>query len=72
MQIEWKEPPAARNRKWQPIINQLKANPGAWAVMGRMSISTAYTYSKRYGLELRLGDRDKTSAEVFFRAPEVK
>lgn len=71
MVIEWKEPPEARNRKWSPIIAELQAKPGSWAFMGTMSISTAYTYSKRYGVELRLGAKDNTRAEVYFRAPEV-
>lgn len=71
MNIEWKEPPTPTNRKWAPIIAQLKANPGSWALIGTMSISTAYTYSKRYGVELRLGAKDKNRAEVYFRAPEV-
>lgn len=73
MTIEWKEPPAAKNRKWTPIIEELKANSGSWAFMGEMSISTAYTYAKRYGLELRLGEKvSATKAEVYFRASEVK
>lgn len=73
MTIEWKEPPAAKNRKWTPIVDQLKSKPGSWASMGEMSISTAYTYAKRYGLELRLGEKvSTTKAEIFFRASEVK
>jgi hypothetical protein len=71
MTIEWKEPPPAANRKWAPIIAELKANPGSWAFIGKMSISTAYTYSKRYGVELRLGTKDKHKADVYFRAPEA-
>lgn len=71
MTIEWKEPPAATNRKWAPIIAQLQAKPGSWALVGDMSISTAYTYSKRYGIELRLGKRNGTRAEAYFRVSEA-
>lgn len=70
MTIEWKEPPAAVNRKWRFIIEQLQERPGSWALIGRMSISTAYTYSKRYNLELRLGTKEGNKADVYFRVPE--
>jgi hypothetical protein len=68
--IEWAEPPAAINRKWRFIIEQLESRPGSWALIGRMSISTAYTYSKRYNLELRLGPKEGNQADVYFRVPE--
>ena len=68
--IEWATPPAAVNRKWRFIIEQLESRPGSWALIGKMSISTAYTYSKRYNLELRLGTKDGNQADVYFRVAE--
>lgn len=72
MTIEWKQPPARAYRKWAPIIEALHANPGEWAFIGRMAYTAGYKYAKQHNLEIRTGNRDGATADVYLRAIEVK
>jgi len=71
MTIEWKQPPARTYRKWAPIIEALRANPGEWAFIGRMSSTAAYKYAKENQLEIRTSNRDGSAADIYLRAIEV-
>lgn len=71
--MEWKEPPQGTYRKWSKIVDELRANPGSWALIGHMGTSAAYRYARTYGLEIRTANRDaENKYDVYLRAPEVK
>lgn len=70
--MEWKQPPARTHRSWANIIKELDQNPGQWAFIGRMSYSAGYVQAKKYGLAIRIANRDGSKADVYLSRGEVK
>lgn len=70
MTVQWKEPPTPKNRKWQPIIDDIKANPGVWAFVGRISYTAGYKQAKQHNLEIQTANREGSKADVYLRATE--
>lgn len=71
MNIEWKEPPARKNRKWAPLAETLREKPGQWAYVGRLGVSQAYKYARQFELEIQISERKGTFADIYLRAAEV-
>jgi hypothetical protein len=70
MTVQWIEPPAPKNRKWQPVIDQIKAAPGEWAFVGRISFTAGYKLAKQHNLEIQTANREGSQADVYLRATE--
>ena len=72
MNVEWKQPPKSKSRKWQIIVEDLKANAGNWAFVGRINYSTGYKQARENNLEIQVSNREGSKADVYLRATEEK
>lgn len=74
-QIVWAEPPRT-TKKWGPVLDALRANPGRWALIAQNVSHGQASYFKSKGFEVssktaELGYK-KGNADIYARWPEIK
>lgn len=72
-ELVWKEPPESRAMRWEPVIAELQANPGRWALVKTYpKQTTAATMGcilkKRYAVEYRTRTTPE-GGELYLRYP---
>ena len=72
MSVKFEEPPArvAQRGRWLPVIAELKANPGRWALIAEnVATGGISAMRKTYpGVEVRtVGNRNNRAAKVYAR-----
>ena len=74
MPIKWEEPPTTDgDNNWGSTVQELKANPGKWALVRENFLSTAaYAAGRHYGLEVKFVgiDAKGKASKVYARYPE--
>ena len=77
--INWQEPPAPKNtrgRTWRPqVVEQLKANPGVWALVEERVATISSTHWARLGCEATARSQGKNAegkylVNIYARWPE--
>lgn len=73
-QIVWAEPPRT-NKKWGPILEELKRNPGRWALNAQNDSHGQASFFKKRGLEVPsktagIGYK-KGNSDLYVRWPET-
>lgn len=79
MSLVWKDPPAETWRgkgRWLPILDELKRNPGKWALVAEnINPGTGYSLKMVHGVEVRLvrsDTCDDKKRDLYARWPEAK
>lgn len=52
-EIRWQEPPATGNNRWAPVMDELKRNPGKWALLLTEVTSGNGAQFRNRGFEVR-------------------
>lgn len=70
--LKWEEPPSAPNsgpnRKWAPVVEQLRANPGRWAFVAEGGGMSIVQTLKRYdGVEVTTRGQKNGKADIYAR-----
>ena len=77
LDLKWEEPEpwttvSTRYRYWVHVVEELKRNPGHWALVGEDVTSSVMALLKKYGCEATTrGTRNGRAAKIYARWPET-